>query len=261
MRTELATSREGGSATSEAPGAGAAAAGAAAEGAASGAWLFGLDGTPKSAVRVGTGWATGVGVADEVPPVGPGCFVGDGVALAVGFGVGFEVGDGVGVGVPDGSGVGVGVGVTEGAGDGVVEGASDGEGSADDAGGDGLGSGETVAGTISAMVVAATSRRGCGLACATAVLAGKPADSANPASVEHASAVAPPAVMTPRAKRTLWLARRAWPLPALTDIRPPSLDHPDIQYEQLSNCYILREYRHAFASATRRWSIACQLWN
>ena len=119
------------------------------------------------------------------------CLAGDGEALGVAVGVA----DGVSVGVADGAGdevaVGVAVGVAEGAGEdvavGVALGAGVGEGAADEADGDGLETGDAVAGTTSATVTAVTTGPGRTAACAWVVPAEEAEDAevANPAALDY----------------------------------------------------------------------------
>jgi hypothetical protein len=217
-------------------------------------WLLGR----ARAARVGTGsWArSGVdGSAGVVAGVGAlellrgrGCFVGAGVALRVADGVGV----GVAVGVAEGVGEGVAVGVDEGAGGGVVLGEpvgdADGDGAAVEPDGDGLGAGAAVAGSTRATVEAVIAAPGWALAFTLAVLADTVADAAAAAPDEHAITTAAPAVNAPRTVMTRQFARSAVAdragspcLPEPADIRPPCLDHPDIQCERELNPYIVRE--------------------
>jgi hypothetical protein len=179
---------------------------------------------------------------------GRGCFVGAGVALRVADGVGV----GVAVGVAEGVAEGVAVGVDEGAGGGVVlgepVGEADGEGAAVEPDGEGLGTGDAMAGSTRATVEAVIAAPLWALAFALAVLAGNVADAAAAAPDEDAITTAAPAVKAPRTVMTRQVARSAAAdragspcLPEPADIRPPCLDYPDIQCERELNLYIVRE--------------------
>jgi hypothetical protein len=186
-------------------------AGAVADGTATGGLLLGLAsaaevvagvGTGTNGIDAGPGAAAGVVVRLGVVGGGAAFLVGDGLA----FGVADGVGDGLAVGVAEGDGEAL--GVVEGSGAGVAVGVADGEAAAEEADGDGLGTGVALACTMSATVVAVTAWPGCTLAYAPAVVAGKLAELANPAPDEQAIAAAAPAVMAPRTARTVRFALR-----------------------------------------------------
>lgn len=167
--------------------------------------------------------------------------VGDGLALLLVDGEG----DGEAVGVPEGDADGVALGVDEGDGGGVLEGDADGvalgDGVADEPVGDGLGAGDASAGATKARVEAAIAPPGRPDALAPAALADNVAEVATAALEDHAIVATAPAVMAPRTVRMPRLGRRAAAadrrdsplLPESADIRPPYLDHPDIQPEQV----------------------------
>jgi hypothetical protein len=150
---------------------------------------------------VGAGLADGAGAEGAV-----GEAEGAGAEVAVGEAEG--AGAEVAVGVAEGSGAGDGVSV------GVAVGAAVGEAAAGEADGDGLETGEAIAGTTSATVEAVMTWPGRMGASALVVLAGKaaddaahdPADDAIPTLDEHAIAAAAPAPAdrVPRTIRALW---------------------------------------------------------